>query len=486
MSAEKKLSRRVFLSALGAGAMVAALGACAPKVIKETVVVERVVKETVEVEKIVKEAVEVEKEVTRVVEKEVEKEVTRIVEKAVEKEVTRIVESKLTGTVKMWAWNEFIAEYMTRGFMTKNPEVKAVHETIQNYYDTLMASLVAGAGLPDAAWCDAHTYQKLARTGQIMDLGEQQVPYREDILDFLWDGGLHDGTQYGCPRRYASELLWYRKDRFEEAGIDPEALKTWDDFLQLGQKATSGDRFMSVYDESGFDYALQSMFFSKEGTGFYDAQDNVVVNSAQNLEQLEKWSEMIDSGLMKAVPYWTPDWYEAARSGLLACIVMPYWYGNLFPAEFPDSAGQWGVLPIPSIKAGLRNAAVWQGAMFWIIPKKAENKELGWKLIEYTTFDYQDAIMQESLDRELVLPAYTKFLEVDYFWSEFLLYFGENLRIPAYEASLGAPTNYLPPEYAESSRIFVNEIARMKEGVVTPKQLLDKCAEEFNKLLAAR
>ncbi|MBC7235070.1 MAG: extracellular solute-binding protein [Chloroflexi bacterium] len=73
MSKERLFSRRMFLraAALGTSALAAA---CAPRVVKETVVVEKVVKETVqvEVEKVVKEAVEVEKEVTRVVEKVVE------------------------------------------------------------------------------------------------------------------------------------------------------------------------------------------------------------------------------------------------------------------------------------------------------------------------------------------------------------------------------------------------------------------------------
>jgi multiple sugar transport system substrate-binding protein/lactose/L-arabinose transport system substrate-binding protein len=443
------------------------LAACTPQVVKETVVVEKVVKETVEVEKVVKEAVEVEKEVTRVVEK-------------------AGAPAELTGTVKMWAWNEFIAEYMTRGFMAKYPGVKAEHEIIQNYNDTFMASLVAGAGLPDAAWIDSHTYQKLARTGQLRPLGDLQVPYREDILGFMYDGGIWDGQQYGCPRRYASELLWYRKDRFEEVGIDAAALRTWDDFLTLGQLATGDGKYMSVYDESGFDYALQSMMFGKEGTGFFDSQDNIVVNSAENLANLEKWNEMIQSGVMRPVPYWQPDWYDAARNATLACIVMPYWYGNLFPDNFPDSAGQWGVLRIPSLKAGLDNASVWQGAMFWVIPQRAQNPDMGWKLIEYTSFDYQDTTMQESLDRELVLPAYTKFLDVDYFWSEFLLYFGENLRRPAHEYAQGAPVNYMAPEYNECVTAFVAEITKMRDGDLTPKQTLDNAFDEFNKLLQAR
>lgn len=455
----RTITRRGLLGAMGGGAALA-LSACAPRVVKETVVVE--------VEKVVKESVEVEKEVTRVVEKVGEP-------------------PELTGTVKMWAWDEFIAEYMTRGFMAKYPGAKAEHEIIHNYAETFLASLVAGAGLPDAAWIDSHTYQKLARTGQLLPLDDYQEPYREHLLDHLYEGGICDGVQYGCPRRYANELLWYRKDRFEEAGIDPAEIKTWDDFMRLGQRATGDGKFMTVFDEGGFDFALQCMIFGKEGTGFFDSQDNVVVDSAENLANLEKWYEMIKAGTMRPMAHWQPDWWDAVNNARLACIVMPYWFGgDLFSENFPDTSGKWGVLRIPSLKEGVENASVWQGAMYWVIPRRAANPELGWKLIEYTTFDYQDMIMQESLDRELVLPAYTRFMEVDYFWGEMLLYFGENLRQKANLLAQGAPVNYLPPEYNEAVTAFVVEITKMREGAVTPKQALASAAAEFNKLLQVR
>ena len=48
----KKPSRRVFLHMSSAGTATTLLYACAPQVVKETVVVEKVVKETVEVEKL--------------------------------------------------------------------------------------------------------------------------------------------------------------------------------------------------------------------------------------------------------------------------------------------------------------------------------------------------------------------------------------------------------------------------------------------------
>jgi lactose/L-arabinose transport system substrate-binding protein len=424
--------------------------------------------EPVEVTKVVKETV--------VVTEKVEQEVTRVVEKAVE----------LTGHVKMWAWAETWAEVMVNGFMERNPGVVAEHEIIQNYYDTFLASLVAGAGLPDCAWCDAHSYQKFARTGQLLALDEFLIPYKEDILKFLWDGGLVEGKQYGAPRRYAPEMIWYRKDIFEEAGIDPESIKTWDDLLLEGEKATGNGRYMTCYDESYFDYSLQSMIFSSEGTGFYDSEDNIVVDSPENLALLEKWLQLTESDAVMPVGYWSPDWYEASYRGKVACIIMPYWFGNGLPIETPENDNKWGILPIPSISAGVQNASVWQGAMFWTIPTKAENPELAWKLIEYTSYDPTDITMQESYDLELVLPAYTPYMETDFFWSKALLYFGENLRKKAHGLAQGAPTNYMPPEYSESEGIFSAQAQKMVAGDMTPDQVLATSAEEFKKLLEAR
>jgi ABC-type glycerol-3-phosphate transport system substrate-binding protein len=386
-----------------------------------------------------------------------------------------------------WAWDEPISELMKKGFEAKFPDIQVNHEIIADYDTTFYTSLVAGAGLPDAAWIDSNAYQRLARTGQLTVLDDLLAPYKQDILSFLWEGGLVDGKQYGAPRRYAPEVVWYRKDRFEEANIDPTTLKTWDDFIGLGQQATDESHHMTVYTITGsVDYNFQSMIFGKEGTGYFDAEDNVVVNSDQNLAATERFVKLVQSGIAREMELWQPAWYDAARKAEIACLIMPYWYGSEPRVQMPDNAGKWGVLRIPSLAAGVDNAAVWQGAMYWVVPAKANNPEMGWKFIEYTTFDHQDAYMQESMDREFVLPAYTKFMEEDYFWKEAQDYFGENLRQLAHELAQGAPVNYLPPEYSECETIMLDQLLKMVKGEITPQQGLDSAAEQFGELLKAR
>ena len=108
-----------------------------------------------------------------------------------------------------------------------------------------------------------------------------------------------------------ARAMVYRKDLFEEAGIDPESIGTWDDLMQEGMKATGGDRYMTCYDETGFDYSLQSMIFSSEGTGFYDSEDNIVVDSEENLGSDPYWFGgawlKLDRGILETTQTMTID-----------------------------------------------------------------------------------------------------------------------------------------------------------------------------------
>ncbi|HIE25291.1 MAG TPA: sugar ABC transporter substrate-binding protein [Anaerolineales bacterium] len=396
----------------------------------------------------------------------------------------------LSGEITIWAWDEVANQSTMDSFMELNPGVTVEQETVLEYEDTFFASLVAGAGLPDAAWMDAHSYQKMARTGQLMPLDELLAPYKDDITPALWEASLVDGHIYGVPRRYAPQVLWYRIDRFEEVGIDPASLKTWDDFMEQGKKAlTDDEHFMTCADPVYLPYIMEAMLFSNDGTGFFDADDNVVINSPENVVLMEKYLAMVDAGLVKSVGGWEADWYDALDNAKCASYVIPYWFGfdPMNDFENPDNKGNWGMLPLPSLESNDNNASIWQGALYWVIPTKAENPDLAWEFVKYNTFAYEDPIVQASFDEEFVLPAYMKFKEVDYpFLPAAMEFYGANLREQAYELSEGATANYMPPEFMESQDIYAVELTKALAGEQSAQEALDNTAEQIKTLLDAR
>ena len=88
--------------------------------------------------------------------------------------------------------------------------------------------------LPDLYGCANGTFSSAAKElGAIVDVGAElkRNGYYDDmngaIVDFLTD--VDDGNLYLFPASLNSEFFWYRKDKFEEYGL--EAPATWDDML---------------------------------------------------------------------------------------------------------------------------------------------------------------------------------------------------------------------------------------------------------------
>ena len=247
MFANRSLSRRDFLrmSALGASFT---LAACAPKVIRETVIVEKPVEKLVEKEvtKIVKETVII-AGTPKVVEKVVRE--TVVVKEEVEKVVkeTVVVEKGrdiFQGKLAVWhGWGNshgggLAMIDLTERFMELHPNVQVI-----NVYDAtgdkVMAAFASGA-VPDTLVRGAAQIPTLAQRGGLMDL----TPFVErdnwDLSQYFdvaveqcsWKGRLYAMTHHPDIR------VFYRaKDIFRDVGLDPEKEpQSWDDIMDWGMQ----------------------------------------------------------------------------------------------------------------------------------------------------------------------------------------------------------------------------------------------------------
>ncbi len=78
-----------------------------------------------------------------------------------------------------------------------------------------------------------------------------------------------------CPGTAARRCVFYRRDIYEQAGVDPASIKTWDDFIAAGKKmmdATGGKvkmATMNMIDDDGWFRPLANQegcsYFAKDG-----------------------------------------------------------------------------------------------------------------------------------------------------------------------------------------------------------------------------
>lgn len=229
------LSRRTFLRLSALGASSGALAACAPKVVKETVVVEKEVEK--EVTQVVKEEVEVEKEVTRVVEKE-----------ALEEEMT------IRWGRHINANEQPVYEYTEELWAKTYPNITLKVEEVPwaDYWQKLLTQSAAGAA-PDVFWTGGMYLPQFWSKGLVknispfIDADDDLNP--EDFFEKWMKYLRFEDKYYYLPVRGSTFSLYYNKDLFDETGVDyPTDEWTYEEeFLDAAKELTIGEGLSKQY-----------------------------------------------------------------------------------------------------------------------------------------------------------------------------------------------------------------------------------------------
>jgi multiple sugar transport system substrate-binding protein len=241
----------IFMSALTLGLLAACGGAAQPETVTvvETVVVEK------EVEKIVEKEVEVVKEVEVEVVKEVEVEVEKIVEVEAESDVITIEYWQYFFDARVDAMNRLIQQ-----FEAENPDVRVIHNSdipYAEFRDKIAASAPAGVG-PDVATLFYGWVPAWVDAGYLVPLPEDEFPASMIETDFspMVANDKFEGKYWAIPTAVRTLALFWNKDLFEAAGLDPERPpENLDEFLEYAQQLTEVDSAGNIVVE-GFAPAL--------------------------------------------------------------------------------------------------------------------------------------------------------------------------------------------------------------------------------------
>lgn len=158
-------------------------------------------------------------------------------------------------TVRMWTFlnptgtapREVALAQIIENYEAANPGVDIVVEP--QVWDQMSPKFLAAhtsGNAPDIIWVVTDFLGDAIASGSLASLNELFIDEWSDerVADnagAYWDLSNVDGTQHTIfvSRNYIS--IMYRRDFFEEAGIDPASIATWDDFLEAAQQLTAKD-----------------------------------------------------------------------------------------------------------------------------------------------------------------------------------------------------------------------------------------------------
>src|SRR3712207_2738103 len=145
-----------------------------------------------------------------------------------------------SGSINVASWNiaaDALKETIP-AFKKQNSGADVTVQYIDFDYSQLTPRLQAGAGAPDVfsvAQQDLKSFL-LKFPDQFVDLTERMAAHRDEFAEAPLATVTKDGRIFGVPWDMGPVALFYRRDYFERASIDPASVTTYDEFVEAGQR----------------------------------------------------------------------------------------------------------------------------------------------------------------------------------------------------------------------------------------------------------
>ena len=277
--------------------------------------------------------------------------------------------------------------------------------------DTKYATEIgAGAG-PDVIHLHAYSLRSFIERGFLMDItpfiekegGDDFLkPWYPQTLEMMQD----EGSYYAIPGDFMSMALFYNKNFYEEAGLDPnKPPATWDEFLEYAKALTrdrDGDGQVDTWGfgtigaiSPGFELRFTPILLSQGGD--YLNEDNTcsALNTPEAKEafaffvKLFTEHEVIPPGVTAQNPGTVR---EQMANEQIAMLLGSGWTAPIVDGVNPDlnAFEVLGVADVP-IKAGTDpefTTTAWLSS--WAINPNTEHPEEAWELVKFITAKSQE------------------------------------------------------------------------------------------------
>lgn len=293
-----------------------------------------------------------------------------------------------------------IVEGLADEFEEENPGIKVNANFGGSYAETMtqvMASVQAGNAPELAVLFSIDLFTLLEN-----DVIEELTPlFEDDLLDDFYDGFMAnssvDDEVWSLPFQRSTIVLYYNKEAFEEAGLDPDSPpETWDELVEYGEKLTIDDgstQWGLEIPSTDYQYWMLQSFALQTDSNImsYDGKETYF-DSPHTIEALQFYKDLGQEH--KVMPKGIIEWSTVPSDFLSGnAAMMFHTTGNL--TNVKDNADfDFGVSFLPANNQYGSPTGGGNIYLFKDIPE--ENKEAAIKFMEFLT--EPERVAQWSID----------------------------------------------------------------------------------------
>lgn len=288
----------------------------------------------------------------------------------------------------------------------ENPNVKVTPVYAGSYADTRtkVQAAIKGGNTPDLAIMFSIDLYSLLSMDAIADIDS----FCTTDADKEWLNGFYDGfmmnsrdgeTTYGIPWQRSTIVLYYNKDAFEAAGLDPEQPpKTWDELKEDAKKLTITENGQTTQygiqiPSDGYAYwMLQTFCVEQNGFNLMnETGTETYYDDERTAKGLEFWKSLADDGSMpEGIVAWatTPSDFLEGKTAM-----MYHTTGNLTNVK-NNASFNFGVAMLPANES---YGSPTGGGNFYIFKGVSEERQqAAFDFIKWMTDD--ERVAQWSID----------------------------------------------------------------------------------------
>ena len=279
-------------------------------------------------------------------------------------------------------------EKLIANFESKNPGITVEMLLGGDWQDmdTKLNAAMLSNTYPDVILCPLNTFAQRAALGDFTDLSPYLGDWKdkEDIFDASINIGKYQGISYGIGGFPVPELVMYRKDYFEEAGLDPsKPPKTWDELYEYAKKLAVLDASGNV-ERGGFDVpisdpnvTLMEVFMRQAGNVIIDSEkEEICIDQESAVKAMEFLKKFVDEKLTVTYQRGTDDPVVSGKSAMGITYLDT---AKKMLAEDPSLEEKIGFFPY--LNGG--EEASFTGYRVMAISETCKNKDAAWEFAKY-------------------------------------------------------------------------------------------------------
>ena len=295
-----------------------------------------------------------------------------------------------------------VVDGLVADFEKANPDIKVNAIYAGNYNDArikALAALKSGEPAQLSVMFSIDIYELIEQDAivafdDIVETDDERA-WLASFFPALMENGMTGGKTWGIPFQRSTIVMYYNKDAFRDAGLDPKrAPATWDELVEMGGKLVKTDasgnveRWGAMIPSTGYPYWMFGALTKQNGQVLMNRDGNETFYDAPaTVEALQYWTDL--GSKHKIMPSGTIEW-GTLRQNFLEGKTAIMWHstGNLTAVK-KKASFDFGVAMLPARKT--RGTPTGGGNFYIFKQTSEEERKAALKLIRFLTQPEQTA-----------------------------------------------------------------------------------------------